>query len=139
MKKLWFTVFASSILALPLCAQRTTTAHVTLQAEIPFEFVVQNTTLPPGKYVIKLGAEPMVEVAGNDRKYYFLSTVDNPYANSHQSKLVFHSYRGQYFLSQIASTSTNRDLPAARVERELQKKAAAGLLEAQTEIVLAMR
>lgn len=131
MKQLGFTIFAAAALVLPLCAQ-----DVTLRADIPFEFVARNTTVPPGQYVIKLQAGPVVKFVGSD-SYPFFANPAGP--GSHEAKLVFHRYGNRYFLSQIWTTTTSRELPMSRVERELKDETVAAAPRIQTEIVLAMR
>jgi hypothetical protein len=134
MKKLGFTIFATAVLALPLCAQLTTS----LRADIPFEFVVGNTTVPSGQYVVSARTgSPVVQLEGS-KTYHLLSSTDESYTIWQEPKLIFHRYGNQYFLSRISTTSTGRDLPPSRVEREL-KKALAAARQMPTEIVLAMR
>lgn len=132
MKRLGFTVFAAAVLALPVCAQVATT----VRADIPFEFVVGNTTAAPGTYVIRVQAgSPMVELAGS-RSYYLQTSLNSPYTGPQEAKLVFHRYGGQYFPSQIWIGSRSLNFSMSRTERELKKTAAAA---GQTQIVLAMR
>ena len=133
MKKLGLTILAVAVLALPLCAQVATT----VRTDIPFEFVVGNTTVAPGQYVIKFLSGPVVQLAGNDC-YYLQANPDDPYGSTGEPKLVFHRYGDQYFLSRIATASTTRDFPVSRTERELIKTAGARG-QSRTEIVLAMR
>ena len=128
MKKLGFTIFAAAVLVLPLCAQ-----VATIRADIPFEFVVRNTTAAPGKYAITFRDGSVVQLVGSRSYYLLAATSGDPYTTSQEPKLVFRRYGDQYFLSRIQTTSTSHDFPLSRVERELKKTAAA------TEIVLAMR
>jgi hypothetical protein len=130
-KTLGIAIFAAAVLALPLCAQVTT-----VRADVPFEFVVGNTTVAPGQYVItSRTGSPEVRLAGS-RSYSLLSNPADFYAGSQEPKLVFHRYGGQYFLSRISTTSASRDFPMSHTERELKKTASA---ELQTEILVAMR
>jgi hypothetical protein len=130
MKNLGFTVFAAAVLALPLGAQ-----EVTLRTSIPFEFNVRNATAPAGTYVVRLFAGPLVRLVAGSDSYSLLADPDTPNTGSHEAKLVFHRYGNQYFLSQISTGPTSRDVPVSRVEGELQKTARS----AQTVIVVAMR
>ena len=135
MKKLGLTIFAAAALALPLCAQ-----VATVRADIPFEFMVGSTTVAPGQYLIRFLNGPVVQLAGNDT-YYLQANPDDASGSSEEPKLVFHHYGDQYFLSRIATTSTSRDFPMSRTERELKKTAATAgrTQQAQTVIVVAKR
>lgn len=134
MKKLGLTMFAAAVLALPLSAQ----VAKTISADIPFEFVVGNTTAAPGEYVITFLPGLGVQLLGRDH-YYVQATPDSPYARPQEPKLIFHRYGNQYFLSQVGTMSTSRDIPMSRMEREAKTTTVAAARQVQTEIVLATR
>jgi hypothetical protein len=134
MKKLGFTILAAAVLALPLCAQGPTT----LRMDIPFEFTVGNSTAAPGAYDITIqsgSSVVQVQLAGS-RSYLVQTSENGPYTTPQESKLIFHRYGSQYFLSGIQAGYTSRDLPMSRSERELTKTAAGQM---QTVVVLAKR
>ena len=134
MMKLGFTVFAAAVLALPLCAE-----EATFRVDVPFEFSVRNTTAPAGTYDIRVLAGQEVQlVVGNDCYFLHAAWGASSYTGSHEAKLVFHRYGNQYFLSQVATTSTSLYMPTSRVERELKKTVAAAP-PIQPEILLARR
>jgi hypothetical protein len=54
-------------------------------------------------------------------------------------KLVFNRYGNQYFLAQIWTGATRRDVLMSRTERELKKNPSASARRVQTEVLLAMR
>jgi hypothetical protein len=134
MKRLVLAILAVSVLALPVCAQRTVAV-----GDIPFGFVVGNVTMPAGEYAFGYSAGLfIVTLAGADRHTNFLSA--NPevvQSVPEQAKLVFHRYGDQYFLSEIRTPAGSREFPMSRVEVEAQKTASAG--RASEKIVLAMR
>ena len=134
MKELGFRIVSAAVLLLPLCGQ---VATYRAGADIPFEFVVRNTTVPSGTYVIKFEAQS-VEFVGR-HSYRFVVNPVGPYTGSHEPKLVFHRYGNRYFLAQVRTNSTSRDVPMSRVEHELKIKPVASARQIQTEIVLAMR
>lgn len=111
-----------------------------MRADVPFEFVVQNTTAPSGEYVITVLSGSVVRLVGSSSRYLVSANSEgtNTYA-SPGAKLVFNRYGNQYFLSHILTPQTSRDFPMSRVERELKKSTVAGVRQSQTEILLAMR
>jgi len=137
MKKLGFTVLAVAVLALPLCAQQ-----ATFRADIPFEFGVRDATAQPGSYVIRLLNGPVVQLQLGSDCYFIHANAEEPYSpnsDSQQRKLVFNRYGNQYFLAQIRSGGTSRDVPMSPVERELRKNTVASARPVRTEVLLAMR
>jgi hypothetical protein len=137
-KKLGFTILAAAALALPLSAQ---VAAETVNIDIPFEFVVGTTTAPAGTYVFSSPAgKPMVrmQLVGTEGSF-LLTNPESVYKSPQVPKLIFHRYGNQYFLSWIGTTSTSRDIPMSRLEREAKKTTVAAARQMQTEIVLATR
>ncbi len=137
MRKLALTIFAAAALTLPLSAQVTNTIRV----DIPFEFVVARTTAPAGTYVFSLPeGEGMVRIrlVGTDGSF-FVTNPASANTSPQESKLIFHRYGNQYFLSRIGTTSSSRDIPPSPKEREANKTTVAAGRQMQTEIVLATR
>jgi len=136
-KKLRFTILAAAALTLPLGAQVTEP----IRANIPFQFVVAGTTAPAGTYVFSFpvaeGSVCMQLIGTGGR--FFVTNPDSAYTSPQKAKLVFHRYGNQYFLSQIGTTSSSRDIPPSPKEREAEKTTVAGGRQMQTEIVLATR
>ena len=92
-------------LAVPLLAQTTR-----LTANVPFEFVVNDQTLPAGEYSITRDFSPLVVTIRNaDEGTGVLSMVMPETLNSRgysaPTNLVFRRYGDKYFLSQIKSNS----------------------------------
>lgn len=108
MKKQISTVFVmfgllASITAPSIGAQL---GDVTVQADVPFSFNVGDTTLPPGKYVIR-ELEPsnpeIVEIRSADGRTAVLrigrpTQTDKP---PQRPQLAFQHIGNRYFLSQI--------------------------------------
>ncbi len=97
---------------------------VTLQAKIPFSFVVNGKSLPAGEYAVFQGSAPgtmMIRGAGNGAGA--LTRVvppSDPSAHAGTARLVFHRYGERYFLSQIwTGADQGSQLPVTRTEREL--------------------
>lgn len=77
-----------------------------LVADIPFDFVVGNTTLHAGQYTVRPmnGNESIVMLSSSDLKTAVLITPCNcasALTPQYQSKLVFKVSGGRYFLWQI--------------------------------------
>ena len=101
---------------------------VTIQADVPFAFVVGNTTLPAGKYVIR-GIDDnrpgVLELRSvNGRKTIVIDT-DNAEANPERlqskSELVFDKVGDKYFLSQVwaEDNASGSQLVRSRMEKRL--------------------
>jgi hypothetical protein len=96
-------------------------------AEIPFDFQVSGQTLPAGSYSVKdAGTEGMTQVTSEATRHsIFVFTPGTKDGRERESKLVFHRYGDNYFLSQIwIGSTTGRVVAPNRRERELQTQAA---------------
>ena len=98
---------------------------------IPFNFIVGQKTLPAGEYGfkrIKIDSETVWLVQSRDRRasILFMTIPVRAAAIQEETKLIFHRYGGQYFLSQIwtPGDNTGRELLKPRLERELAKNPA---------------
>jgi hypothetical protein len=135
MKKLRYTILAAAVLTLPLSAQITKS----VQADIPFEFVAGHVAQPAGTYVLtsQAGANVVrIQLVGTGGS--FLTTnPERGNLDAQAPKLVFHRYGSQYFLSQIGSTWTSRDVPQSAREREAMKTTTALGRRMETVIVVA--
>src|SRR3954466_9533539 len=95
----------------------------TLQAKIPFAFVVRGKVLPAGTYRIHAVGTHLVEVRANDNSVVETSTT---HADNHgpvtNGMLVFSRYGEQYFLREILCDSPNLSsaLPASKSEKLAQ-------------------
>ena len=103
-----------------------------LQAEIPFQFNVGNTTLPAGSYIIHQleGSDlTMMEISSADGKLSALFNVEAAEAKSvpEKSELIFNKYGDRYFLSELfdeANVDGNK-LLASRDEKQASKESGA--------------
>lgn len=133
MKRLVFSLFAVTLLALPICAQ-----IATAEATIPFAFTAGNATLPAGKYVVRFSPAPFsVALAGPDQNIHVLNGWPSG-VSAETPTLVFHRYGNQYFLSEIRNgPQRSRMLSVSRAELELKHNMAAA--PRSELIILAMR
>ena len=110
-----------------------------VRIRVPFEFTIKDKTLPPGEYIVKRsvsGSPEMLSIRsvdGDSGEYVLTSNVQAG-ARRSESKLVFHRYGGQYFLSQVwtAGDSAGRELPKSRRERGVERETAKSAMERQT-------
>jgi hypothetical protein len=117
------------VVSLPVSAQ--VSASTTLKADIPFEFIAADKTLPAGEYTLQLGSPNRSAVAilsenrdSHAQLFALTSSVDKGKTPDHTS-LIFHKYGDRYFLAQIWTNGvrTGLQLPASKLERELTKTA----------------
>lgn len=121
--------------AVPLAAQ-----SITVTANIPFEFVVGDHTMPAGEYTVSnaVGTNALTIGARDGSALVFVGSAllraDEGYPDT--SELLFRRYGNQYYLSEVWSSATpiGRELLKSRTERELTKTSA---VKPETEIVLA--
>ena len=97
-------------------------------AKIPFEFSVNNRTLPAGNYTLgKMMSNSLVVVRSQDRKVAIasLATVTTNNKETAATQLIFHRYGNQYFLARIEMEGRENglDLPKTKAEREAAQKA----------------
>jgi len=117
-------VLSMAIVAVSARAQ----ASSPLLANIPFQFVVRDQTLPAGEYRIEqLSSNSVLLIRSTDGHTSTIVMTMAALANDWQSesKLVFNRYGDQYFLSQIwtAGNKSGRELYKSPRETELAGKA----------------
>lgn len=119
-------VLSMAVVAVSARAQ----ASLPLTANIPFEFVVGNQTLPAGEYRIERllsGRPDVLLIRGKDSHALTAVMTMAVLAKDWQaeSKLIFNRYGDHYFLSQIWTQGDNsgRELYKTPRETELARKA----------------
>lgn len=102
-----------------LYAQTKTTAN------IPFEFTVQNTTLPAGEYTMSAASVShdlmlMRNVETSKAIEVLASSSGSGYRNTQdQSVVVFHRIGDRYFLADVKTAAVSAHLSPSKLEREL--------------------
>jgi len=98
---------------------------------IPFNFIIGQKILPAGEYTIRpnqTDSKTVWLVQGNDTQAgaFFLTIPVLARETQEKTRLVFHKYGDQYFLSQIwtAGDNSGRELSMPRKEVELAKNTA---------------
>lgn len=92
----------------------------TIEAKVPFAFVVRNDVLPAGTYRIRSVGTNLLQIETRDSRVSELSTTHfDESGPAGKNRLVFTKYGDQYFLRQILceSASINSALPASRLEK----------------------
>src|SRR6266487_1849608 len=133
MKKLAFETFTilSVLLILSAISVRAQSER-TKVTNIPFSFIVGEKTLPAGEYTVEpnrrdYGNIWLVQSRDGRTSALFITMSVQASETQEKTKLVFHKYGDQYFLSQIwtSGNNTGRERLMPRLERELAKNAVA--------------
>ena len=100
------------------------------RAEVPFEFVANNVTLPAGQYLIRDGSGGQLVKISNAKaaKSVFAMTVGlSRKGNTEKGKLVFHRYGNRYFLAEIwaAGERDGQKLQKSKEEKAIENEMAA--------------
>jgi hypothetical protein len=99
----------------------------TLSVNIPFSFVVDSKTLPPGRYeVSQTRPNGVVLIRSADSTEALFTPLTTPIRagmDRHRTEMQFHKYGNAYFLSQvwISTDGDGCELPKSKLERELIK------------------
>ena len=120
----WFVVVALLVLSGMAAAQLIGSTRIV--AQVPFEFMVANKTVPAGEYVVQaftMDGKTLV-IRNTEAKVALVSTssqAEGKQDSSHYA-LVFKRYGDRYFLSGIKIEGSNITyrLPESRAETELR-------------------
>lgn len=119
--RLAFLAAIAIVLTQPALKAQTLERAVT--ANIPFAFQIGSKHHAPGKYVVQMQTDHIMVVQGaSGPGCMLLITVDSARHASANSKLVFHRYGNQYFLSELR-VAGNQDFlkaPRSKAERAAQ-------------------
>ncbi|MCM3873470.1 MAG: hypothetical protein ND895_22535 [Pyrinomonadaceae bacterium] len=104
-------------------------SDITIEVSVPFPFVVDNTTLPAGKYEIRtiddntLSVLELRSVNGHTSVVFETDAAVTPDGQSAtKTELVFDKVGGKDFLSQVwlAGSSSGSQLAKSRMEKKLE-------------------
>lgn len=95
-----------------------------MKVSVPFDFVVNGTTLPSGEYSVQrlqIGNAISIRKADHSAKVLALGMRCESRKTSETSKLVFNRYGNHYFLAQIwvAGNNAGEQIPKTRLETEI--------------------
>ena len=94
-----------------------------VQANVPFDFTVDNQVLPAGTYRIQTQSPGLIMIRNHDKPISVLTLVNQDGTKSpNGGKLIFHKYGDHYFLSEILcdSASMNVELHPSKAEKRVQ-------------------
>lgn len=101
---------------------------IRMKADVPFEFIVNGSTLPAGEYTIQSfgavdGKTLLVGNAGTHQNATVNAIGVESRKPAGKTKLVFHRYGNRYFLAQvwIAGNDRGHELPRSHREAEMAK------------------
>jgi hypothetical protein len=128
------TQFISGLLILGLlisvggiCANAQTLDQGTIEADVPFAFIVGKNTFPAGKYTLKRADDTnpgVLEIRNDKGRGTIFFEAETAQANEYprQTNLVFEKIGDQYFLSEIWASDTNFGyrLPKTNAEKSLE-------------------
>ena len=109
------------VLSLLLSAGSAFAQTTKIKVDVPFNFVVNHTTMPAGSYTISnIGVGSTLVVRGTDNQSIKLvnTSYDNASKPSDRTKLVFRCYGNRYFLSQIWMEGSDRGRRLSKTDAE---------------------
>src|SRR5437867_6127349 len=126
MKRQAYTMIAMIVLvgSMAFAAKAQTSGRVQLIANIPFEFNINDKTLPAGEYRVQPvdSTSQVLMIQSNDRKESAIVLMTSVTGKAQeQAKLIFHRYGNHYFLAQVWVDGETEGLQAqkSRGERAL--------------------
>lgn len=114
-------------------------------ADIPFEFIVGDQSMPAGEYAARAttaqGNGLMIRSADGKRAAIRLTNAIEPKRDKTNARLVFHRYGERYFLAEVWSGGDSRghQLLKSRQERAIQRELELAQSTYETIEVLALR
>ena len=123
MKVLWI-VFSAAVFALTLGAVAQTSPG-DLIVDVPFAFSANGVKLPAGHYIVSPQSD-IIRIFNHHHQGLYVATHPTMRSQIDGSKLVFHRYGDQYFLSSVWTTGSKsgKELFPSGAERELKAKRA---------------
>ena len=132
--------FTTSLLAVAcLSASVLGYAQSPVRANIPFEFTIGQTVLPPGEYSISNVSDRVIELRNWEKRVtVMVPATATAYVNQKPHVLVFNVYGDQHFLHEVRGGlgEFNLDIRPSKLEKETQRLAAVHANQQNTEIAL---
>jgi hypothetical protein len=99
-----------------------------VRAQIPFEFVVGDQTVPAGEYSVRTISSSnralMIQNAEASISTFRLANAITPKRNKTEARLVFHRYGQNYFLREVweGGETTGQELRESKQERAIKRE-----------------
>ena len=95
----------------------------TVISNVPFEFIVADETLPPGKYRVNRSIGNALKIWTSDAAVIRLTNEIEP-SKDRRARLVFHRYGNRYFLAEVwtGAGDVGRQLLKSRQERAIERE-----------------
>ncbi len=112
------------VAAAVMTASSATAQHNLIEANVPFNFTVNNTSLPAGSYTFGFDSMYPGLLVIRDRTKSARARVigrSGSVDRGTNDMLIFHRYYGQYFLGEVRFESASNGilLPATKIERQV--------------------
>jgi hypothetical protein len=117
---------ALAFLAATLISMTAARAHAQagiVQARIPFDFIVQNSTLPAGAYRISYASQNGILIRSLDGRFHVLTTTSGADGlPPGEGKVVFKQYGNRYFLHEVlcSGQDMNVAIPTSNLEKRMR-------------------
>jgi hypothetical protein len=112
-----------SVGAVALLGASGLSAQTKATAAIPFEFTVQNTTLPAGNYTMSASGHDVMTIrsAETGKAVMLLASGSESGYRTAQDKnvVVFHKVADRYFLADVKTDAVSGHVSPSKLEREL--------------------
>ena len=111
-----------------------------MKVNVPFAFSVEDHSLPAGEYlVLTVTPERSIRITSTDGKHSAIVNTPPNYAKapSANSRLVFHRYGDEYFLTQVWTTGQNVARNPLSTKRAMEIASSGGTPATLTVIALA--
>jgi hypothetical protein len=119
------TLFAIMTFAMVTAVVSANAQTMKSKANIPFEFVVGDQSLPAGAYSVDAitSSGEVLRIRGVASETSAVRLTSQAKGTARHSKLVFHRYGERYFLAQVWTTNDDgRELSTSRQEQAIQKE-----------------
>jgi hypothetical protein len=87
-------------------------------ATIPFNFSAGEHTAPAGTYILSRLNENVIGIDGTTTNVHLMALASSSAADSQRSRLVFHKYGNQYFLSEIRCSGSVGSMHLSKTKAE---------------------
>jgi hypothetical protein len=119
------TLVVGLVLATVVVSANGQSTSILVTADIPFDFIVGDKTLPSGEYTVRSAASNGLKISGEESSVMRLSNLAVETSKKRNARLVFHRYGQQYFLAEVWSGDHyGRQLLQSKKERYLRHELA---------------